>query len=210
MKRIGLTGGIGSGKSTIAKAFKVLGVPVYNSDTRAKWLNENDQRIIAGLKILLGEKVYSPNGKLNKTYMASRIFSDKKLLRKVNELIHPIVNEDFASWCKEQEAKGVKYIINEAALLVENSSYQKYDYLIVVCAPYEDRIKRTMKRDNLTLKQVEERIKNQLSDEEKKNVANEIIYTDDKHFLIPQILEIDNKLRSNTTSLPTEINEVTK
>lgn len=196
MKRVGLTGGIGSGKSNIAEAFKILGIGVYNSDKRAKWLNENDERIVAGLTKLLGKEVYFADGKLNKRYMAGRIFSDKKLLQEVNALIHPIVEEDFETWCKEQEAKGAKYIINEAALLVENGSYERYDYLIVVCAPYEQRVTRTMKRDNMTKEQVESRINNQMSDDEKREYADEVILTDDKHFIIPQIMKINNLLNS--------------
>ena len=196
MKKIGITGGIGSGKSNIAEAFKILGIGVYNSDKRAKWLNENDERIVAGLTKLLGNEVYFADGKLNKRYMAGRIFSDKKLLQEVNALIHPIVEEDFETWCKEQEAKGAKYIINEAALLVENGSYERYDYLIVVCAPYEQRVTRTMKRDNMTKEQVESRINNQMSDDEKREYADEVILTDDKHFIIPQIMKINNLLNS--------------
>lgn len=196
MIRVGLTGGIGCGKSTIAEAFKVLGVNVYNSDTRAKWLNENDVRIISGLKELLGNDVYTPQGKLNRSYMASRIFTDKELLSKVNALIHPIVEEDFELWCEDKRCKGARYIINEAALLVENGSYKRYDYVIVVSAPYEERILRTMMRDGMSREQVMERINNQMSDEAKVRVADEVIYTDDRHFIIPQILKIDKTLRS--------------
>lgn len=196
MIRVGLTGGIGCGKSTIAEAFKVLGVNVYNSDMRAKWLNENDVRIISGLKELLGNEVYTPQGKLNRSYMASRIFTDKELLSKVNALIHPIVEEDFELWCEDKRCKGARYIINEAALLIENGSYKRYDYVIVVSAPYEERILRTMMRDGMSREQVMERINNQMSDEAKERVADEVIYTDDKHFIIPQILKIDKTLRS--------------
>jgi len=196
MIRVGLTGGIGCGKSTIAEAFKVLGVNVYNSDMRAKWLNENDVRIISGLKELLGNEVYTPQGKLNRSYMASRIFTDKELLSKVNALIHPIVEEDFELWCEDKRCKGARYIINEAALLVENGSYKRYDYVIVVSAPYEERILRTMMRDGISREQVMERINNQMSDEAKVRVADEVIYTDDRHFIIPQILKIDKTLRS--------------
>lgn len=196
MIRVGLTGGIGCGKSTIAEAFKVLGVNVYNSDMRAKWLNENDVRIVSGLKELLGNEVYTPQGNLNRSYMASRIFTDKELLSKINALIHPIVEEDFELWCEDKRCKGARYIINEAALLVENGSYKRYDYVIVVSAPYEERILRTMIRDNMSREQVMERINNQMSDEAKVRVADEVIYTDDKHFIIPQILKIDKTLRS--------------
>lgn len=196
MIRVGLTGGIGCGKSTIAEAFKVLGVDVYNSDMRAKWLNENDVRIISGLKELLGNEVYTPQGKLNRSYMASKIFTDKELLSKVNALIHPIVEEDFELWCEDKRCKGARYIINEAALLVENGSYKRYDYVIVVSAPYEERILRTMVRDGISREQVMERINNQMSDEAKVRVADEVIYTDDRHFIIPQILKIDKTLRS--------------
>ena len=128
--------------------------------------------------------------------MASRIFTDKELLSKVNALIHPIVEEDFELWCEDKRCKGARYIINEAALLVENGSYKRYDYVIVVSAPYEERILRTMMRDGMSREQVMERINNQMSDEAKERVADEVIYTDDRHFIIPQILKIDKTLRS--------------
>lgn len=193
MKRIGLTGGIGSGKTTIAQAFAVLGVPVYNSDSRAKWLTENDKRIIERLMQIIGPEVFV-NGHLNKRLMASVIFADRQKLTEVNQLIHPIVFEDFDRWAKSQESAGAKYVINEAAILIENNAYKRLDELILVCAPTETRIERTMIRDNMSRKQVEERIANQSTDEEKRPFASEIIVTDDRHLVVPQILDIHKRL----------------
>lgn len=194
MKRIGLTGGIGSGKSTIARAFRVLGVPVYDSDTRSKWLNEHDEVIIKGLKALLGDDIYTAEGKLDKKRMAQMIFSNSELLKKVNELIHPRVFEDFDLWAKEKERDGHPYVINEAAIMVENGGYRKMDKLIVVSAPEELRIERCMLRDNATREMVVARIRNQMSDTERLKVADFTIVTDDRHYVLDDIMEIDKQL----------------
>lgn len=193
MKRIGLTGGIGSGKTTIAQAFATLGVPVYNSDSRAKWLTENDSRIRNGLTQIIGPEVFT-DGHLNKKLMASVIFADRQKLTEVNQLIHPIVFDDFDRWADEQESAGARYVVNEAAILIENDAYKRLDSLILVCAPVETRIERTMLRDKISRKQVEERIANQSSDEQKMPFADDIIVTDDRHLVLPQILDIHKRL----------------
>ena len=193
VKLVGLTGGIGSGKTTIARAFEVLEVPVYNSDQRAKWLIVNNRRISDGLVSILGEKVFE-NGELNKKYMASVIFTDRQKLQQVNELIHPIVFDDFRQWAAAHERRGARYVVNEAAILIENGAYKLLDSVILVCAPMETRIERTMLRDKLSRSQVEERIANQSTDEYKMTFANDVIVTDDRHFVLPQILNIHKRL----------------
>lgn len=194
MIRIGLTGGIGSGKSTITQLFNTLGVPVYIADIRSKELTQNNTEIRNGLKSLLGDDIYGADGLLDKKRMAQMIFGDKDLLAKVNALIHPIVHHDFDMWAVEQEKKGACYVVNEAAIMVENGGYKRMDKLIVVTAPIEQRIERTMARDNATREQVEARINNQMPDEEKVKVADHVIVTDDKHFILPEILEIHKQL----------------
>lgn len=194
MIRIGLTGGIGSGKSTITQLLTTIGVPVYISDIRSKQLTQSDPTIISGLKRLLGDDIYSADGLLNKKKMAQMIFNDKDLLAQVNGLIHPVVHNDFDRWAEEQGEAGVPYVVNEAAIMIENGGYKRMDKVIVVTAPLEQRIARTMARDNASREQVISRINNQMSDEEKVKYADFVITTDDKHFIIPEILKIHNEL----------------
>jgi len=168
MKIVGLTGGIGSGKSTVASMFKELGVPVYIADLEAKKLTNTSKVIRKKMIDLLGKEAYN-NGGINKEYVANLIFNDKKLLNKVNTIIHPKVAQHFKKWKDKQ--KGV-YCIKEAAILFENGSYKNCDYTILVTAPEETRIKRVIKRDNTKREDVLNRIKNQWSDREKTILAN--------------------------------------
>lgn len=195
MKKVGLTGGIGSGKSTVSQAFTSLGIPVYCSDIRSKMLVASDERIISGLKKILGNDIYSPTGELDKRQMASEIFTNKEKLACVNSLIHPIVNEDFANWTEEQKKLGAPYVINEAAIMIENGSYKLLDHIIIVTAPLELRIQRCIERDHVDRQAIEQRINNQMPENEKLSFANDILVTDDKHFILPQILEIHERLK---------------
>jgi len=175
MKVVGLTGGIGSGKTTVAKMFIALGVPVYIADDEARRLTNSSLIIKRKLTNLLGIKVYN-NGVLNRKYVADIIFKDKDLLNKVNKIIHPIVSLHFKRWMKNQE--GI-YCIKEAAILFENDGYKKCDLTILVIAPVKERIRRILNRDGLTKKAIEIRIKNQWSDDEKCKLANIIIENND-------------------------------
>ena len=168
---VGLTGGIGSGKTTIAKMFNELGVPVYIADLEAKALTNSSEEIKKELIELLGDKAYLRD-KLNKKYVADIIFNDSELLSKVNAIIHPRVAEHFKKWYKEQEAP---YCIKEAAILFENGAYKKCDYTILITAPIEERIARVINRDSSTMKEVESRIKNQWDDTKKSLLADFII-----------------------------------
>jgi len=197
MIKVGLTGGIGSGKSTITQLLTTIGVPVYISDIRSKELTQNNCEIRQGLKEILGNDIYGADGTLNKKKMAQMIFNDKALLERVNGLIHPIVHKDFDMWAAEQEKRGVPYVVNEAAIMVENGGYKRMDKLIVITAPLEQRIARTMARDNASREQILSRINNQMPDEEKTKKADYVITTDDKHFILPEILAIHNKLTNN-------------
>lgn len=195
MIKLGITGGIGSGKSTITQMFRIIGVPVYVSDERSKYLSQTNSEIIAGLKQILGDDIYDEMGHLDRKRMASVIFADKEKLQKVNALIHPIVNRDFIEWTEEQKSKGVPYVVNEAAIMIESGSHKLMDKLLVVTAPVEQRVERVMKRDGVGEQQVKSRINNQMSDKEKVEIADYVIVTDDHHFIMPEILALDEELR---------------
>lgn len=171
MKIIGLTGGIGSGKTTVAKMFSKLGIPVYIADIEAKKLMNSSQLIKTELTQLLGNEVYV-NGELNRKYMADRIFNDSKLLERVNSIIHPKVAKHFKSWAAKQTAA---YIIKEAAILFENDTYRDFDKIILVTAPKEIRIARIKSRDSATSEEIEQRMKNQWSDDKKEKLSHFII-----------------------------------
>lgn len=170
-KLIGLTGGIGSGKTTVANMFSELGVPVYISDTEAKKLTNTSEDIRRELIHLLGIEAYSEGG-LNRKYVADKIFNDKSLLEAVNAIIHPKVATHFKNWASKQTSA---YVIQEAAILFENNSYQKFDKVILVTAPKEIRIARVMTRDNATFTDIEQRMNHQWSDEKKQKLADYII-----------------------------------
>jgi len=190
MKVIGLTGGIGSGKSTVAMLFKKLGVPVYIADVEAKKLTNKSKTIIKKLIDLLGEETYVENS-LNRKFVADIIFKDKALLKKVNAIIHPEVALHFNKWLKKQ--KGI-YCIKEAAILFENGSYKNCDLTILVTAPKEDRIKRVMLRDDTTRESIEARINNQWSDIKKKKLAHIIIENKDIETTKLVVLETHNTI----------------
>ena len=160
MKIVGLTGGIGSGKTTVAKLFVALGVPVYNSDQKAKALMQESPELIQDIKNLLGEKSYE-DGVLNRSFIAQKVFSDKALLAALNAIVHPAVRKDFLHWASLQD---YHYVIQETALLFENDAEEQYDKVILVTAPEEIRIARVLQRDSSTKKAVKARINNQLKD----------------------------------------------
>ncbi|SDS31151.1 dephospho-CoA kinase [Maribacter dokdonensis] len=171
MKVVGLTGGIGSGKSTVAKMFLELGVPVYNSDERAKKLMDTSAEIKNQIIAFLGKESYHEE-KLNRAYIAKKVFNDTTLLAQLNAIVHPVVREDFLKWTGEQE---YCYVIQETALLFENNSQHLYDSIILVTAPKEERISRVVRRDNGTREQVIARMNNQMDDEEKLNLSDFVI-----------------------------------
>ena len=183
MKKIGLTGGIGSGKSTVAHILLAMGYPVYFSDDRAKYLTDNNETIRAGLIALLGEQIYV-NALLDRKALAAAIFSDDGLRQKVNELIHPIVREDFDQWVVAQTHT---LVFNEAAILFETGAFERFDAMVLVTAPVDLRIQRVVKRDNCTSEEVLRRIHNQWSDERKEELADVVLRNDDVHPLIEQV-----------------------
>lgn len=187
MISVGVTGGIGSGKTTVCKIFEQLDIPVYYADTEAKRLMNHNRELKSQVKSILGNEAYHRNGRLNRKHVASIVFSDKEKLAQLNNLVHPAVRQDALRWSNSQKSK---YTIQEAALLVENGSYKQLDYLIVVTAPVEMRIKRVLKRDKSNFDQVKKRIDNQLPEKEKKKVADFIIDNSGEVSLIHQILKI--------------------
>ncbi|MFY7944897.1 MAG: dephospho-CoA kinase [Crocinitomicaceae bacterium] len=190
MKRIGLTGGIGSGKSFIAQIIEHMGYPVYYSDARAKELTKSNPTIKMGLISLFGEEVYEGN-KLNAKLIASKIFHNDELRTKVNELIHPIVRADFENWALNQNSA---LVFNEAAILFETGSYRNFDATVLVCAPTELKIERVMKRENCSREAVLERMNKQWPDEEKLKLADYSILNDNEKPVLIQIEAVINDL----------------
>ena len=174
MKIVGLTGGIGSGKTTVADMFATLGIPVYNSDIEAKKLTNSSEAIRQELIFLLGEETYK-DGILDRKFLAGKIFNDKELLQKVNAIIHPKVAEHFKKWVAKQDSA---YVLKEAAILYESGGDAQCDLVIVVTASKKERIRRVMERDHVSQKEVEARMRNQWSDAKKIKLADFVIYND--------------------------------
>ncbi|RAJ05860.1 dephospho-CoA kinase [Arenibacter echinorum] len=171
MMIVGLTGGIGSGKSTVGSMFQKLGVPIYNSDFEAKNLMVSSKKIKRDIETLLGKDSYL-EGEPNKKYIAKIVFNDKKLLQGLNNIVHPAVRRHFKSWCKRQNAP---YVIQEAAIIFENGTNEFYDKIILVTSPRDIRIQRVVDRDGTTAEAVMERIDNQWPDSEKEKLSDFII-----------------------------------
>ena len=171
MKIVGLTGGIGSGKTTVAGMFRDLGVPVYNSDTRAKELMSTSPELREKIVGLLGEDAYV-KGELNRALIAEQVFMNKELLSALNAIVHPAVREDFTSWASAQQAS---YVIQEAAILFENGAYTGFDSMILVTAPRKIRLERIMQRDSTSESDVLARMSHQWADEKKVPLAQFVI-----------------------------------
>lgn len=194
MKIVGLSGGIGSGKSTIAKMFNILNIPVYNSDERAKYLMKSNNFIIESLKKEFGENVYLKNGEINKPFLSKMVFNNIKTREIINTIVHPIVKTDFDSWTKFQDK--ADYLIQESALLFEKDLYKRYDYTITVSCPSEIRAHRICNRDNCTFVEAEKKINAQVSDEKRIFLADFEIVNDNNKLIIPQVIDIHNKILS--------------
>lgn len=187
---VGLTGGIGSGKTTILECFKSFGIPVYIADDEAKALMNRSKVIKRELMYLFGEKAYL-DGMLNRPYLASKIFNDKTLLSKMNAIVHPKVATHFKRWLSKQDAK---YIIKEVAIIFENNLQSQYDYIITVVADENLRIQRVMQRDNASKEKVKSVIKNQWSDADKIKESDFVIVNNDLQEAKKQALEIHKTL----------------
>ena len=190
MLKIGITGGIGSGKTTVCKVFQLQHIPVFYADTQAKIIMQTDLQLVADIKDAFGKDVYSPGGVLNRSMLAALVFSDEEKLKKLNSLVHPAVFKAFDKWVAQQEAP---YVMKEAALLFESGSYKDCDYTILVKAPQRLKIARIMERDKVSESDVLKRMSKQLSDEEKELRSDFIILNDEQQMLIPQVLNLHEK-----------------
>lgn len=186
MLHIGLTGGIGSGKSTIAKVFETLGIPVYYADDASKKLMNEDKELKKQIIRHFGDASYTDN-QLNRSYIASVVFADKTKLELLNSLVHPATIRDAKRWMNEQNTP---YAIKEAALIFESGSAEGLDYIIGVFAPQALRIKRTMDRDNVTREAVINRMQNQVDEAMKMRLCDFVIYNDEQQLVIPQVLKL--------------------
>lgn len=175
MKIIGLTGGIGSGKSTIAKWFSENGIPVYDSDREAKKLMNEHPEVIQKLTDLFGEKTYQ-NGVYNNRFVADQVFRDKELLKKLNQIVHPAVFHHFQNWVENQTSE---FVVKEAAILFESGSYKDCDAVISVVADEKIRIQRVVKRDGLEKEQIRQRMKNQWTDEQRIELSDFVIFNNE-------------------------------
>lgn len=190
--QIGITGGIGSGKTTICKIFETLDIPVYYADDRAKWLMANDPDLKKKIEEKFGEEAYTKEGKLNRSYLADRVFGDSESLRALNELVHPAVGRDAQQWHESQG--NVPYTLKEAALIFESGSFRHLDKVIVVYAPREMRLQRVMRRDGSPREAIEARMDKQMPEEEKIERADFVIYNDGRASLVRQVWEIHLQL----------------
>lgn len=188
MRCIGITGGIGSGKTSISKAFTTLGVPVYNSDVRAKLLMLENKDLKHSIIEHFGPESYVENG-LNRSFLAEKVFKDKAELEKLNSLVHPAVFKDYDEWKQKQD---FCYHLKEAAILFESGSYKTCDEVILVTVPLEERIHRVMKRDGWSKEQVIERISKQWSDEKKIELADHVWKNDNEEKLLEKLLKFHN------------------
>ncbi|MEM9363303.1 MAG: dephospho-CoA kinase [Bacteroidota bacterium] len=190
MIRVGLTGGIGSGKSTVGKMFTALGIPVYDSDRQAKMLMSHSEKLKKAITQLFGENAYK-NGVLNRKYIAGKAFADTKLLEKLNKIVHPAVKEHFLDWAEEQDAQ---YVIQESALIFENGNEDFYDAVILITAPLENRLKRVTERDGSDANEVMKRIENQMEDGPKVKMAHFHIENIDLKTTQEEVLKVHEAL----------------
>lgn len=193
MLKIGITGGIGSGKTTVCQIFETLGIPVYYADDRAKRLMTEDPILKRQIVELFGQEAYQKDGSLNRKHIADIVFNNKAQLARLNAAVHPAVGRDANAW---HDAQNAPYTLREAALLFEAGSFRQMDKVITVTAPEEVRIARVMKRDQTTEEAVRARMDKQMPEAEKVERADFVIHNDGKHSLISQVLDIHRQLKA--------------
>jgi len=194
--KLGITGGIGSGKTSVCRVFNILGIPVFSADPEAQRIMNNDKGVIDGINKIAGKNLY-PDGALDRMELASLIFNDPESLRKVNSLVHPVVFDNFIHWSEEQKSP---YVIMEAAILFESGASNLVDRVATVYAPVEERIARVTRRNQLTRDQVLERIKNQMDDKTRMKMSDYKINNSENEMIIPVILKIHEDLLNHLNS----------
>jgi dephospho-CoA kinase len=190
MLKIGLTGGLGSGKSTVAHIFEVLGIPVYYADAASKRLMNEEGDVKTAVQNAFGKEAY-PDGNLDRKYLSEIVFKDEKKLELLNSIVHPATILDAAEWMKKQSAP---YAIKEAALIFESGSDKALDFVIGVKAPLTLRLQRAMKRDNISNEEAMARIEKQMNEETKISLCDFVVVNDEQHLVIPQVLALHESL----------------
>lgn len=194
MFKIGITGGIGSGKTTVCRIFEILGIPVFYADNAAKAVMNSDALLREDIIHRFGKDSYSDDGGLNRQHISSIVFNDEEQLAKLNSMVHPAVFRAFDTWVNDQ--KNVPYVLKEAALLFESDSYTMCDETVLVKSPDAIRIKRIIARDQTTEDQIRLRMSKQFSDDQKEKLADHILINDEQRLLIPQVLSLHNHFLS--------------
>jgi dephospho-CoA kinase len=195
MLKVGITGGIGSGKTTICDIFSILGIPVFPADQRAHWLMSNKIAIISEITTYFGNESYDENGHLNRAFIAEQVFEDQEKLDKLNQIVHPAVGEDYLNWCEKHH--DAPYTLKEAAIMFESGSHRLLDKVITIWAPEEVRIKRVMNRSGISREDILERMENQWPEIEKLKLADFVIMNDGQHSIIRQVYYIHDILRNS-------------
>lgn len=190
MFKVGITGGIGSGKSMVCQVFQALGIPVFDADKAAKFLMNKDASLVASIKEILGNDAYK-NEQLNRSFIASKVFSNPSLLQALNKLVHPAVFEHSKQWLEAQTAQ---YVIKEAALFFESNSFKEMDFIIGVFAPENLRIQRAMQRDGLSEAAILERMNNQMDEKEKMKRCDQVIVNENETSVLSQVLSVHKEL----------------
>ena len=190
--RIGITGGMGAGKSTVCKVFSQIGISIYDADSRAKWLMNNNPELKEAVRTSFGWDSYTRKDDLNRDYLAKVVFNNEEKLKVLNGIVHPAVMKDFELWT--QEHKDEPYSLKEAALLFESNSYKILHKIIVINSPIETRIERVVKRDHVKREDVLKRIENQSTDRERMEKADWVIYNDGVNSLIEQAMKIHHEI----------------
>ncbi len=190
MLKVGITGGIGSGKSIVAAMFKLLGVPVYNADEAAKNLMNSNIQIKSALIQHFGTEVYK-DGALNRSWLSSKVFNEPSQLAILNSIVHPVVIQDAVDWMKKQQAI---LVIKEAAIFFESGSNKEMDFMVGVFTPQHLRLKRVLKRDNINEEAILDRISRQMNEEEKMKLCDYVLYNDEQQLLIPQVIQLHTHL----------------
>lgn len=192
MTKIGITGGIGSGKSTVCRIFEVLGIPVYYADTEAKRLMQSDEELVVAIRHHFGDEVYDSSGHLDRALLAKKVFGHQDKLKQLNALVHPVTIRDADEWAGRQTTP---YVLKEAALMFESEAFHHVDKVIGVYAPQALRIQRTMHRDEVSREQVMERMQHQMDEELKMRLCDYVIYNDEQQAVIPQVLHLHEILK---------------